>query len=101
MRLLYPVLWSRLGRQASQEQTVATAAALARRGVEVSLILPRGAADPPLDAEAVRAWFGVGGDFGLVQKPSRWAGENAVLSTLWMRQLLRDPAIAGADLLFS
>ena len=101
MRLAYPVLWSRLGREASQEQTVNTVAALARRGVEVSLILPRGPDDPPLDPEAVQAWFGVRGDFGLVQRPSRWAGENAVLSTLWMRQLLRDPLVAGADLLYS
>lgn len=101
LRLAYPVLWSRLGREASQEQTIGTAAALARQGVEVTLILPRGPADPPLDAEAVRGWFGVSGDFGLVQRPSRWAGEHAVRSTLWMRQLLRDPVIAGADLLYS
>lgn len=101
MRLVYPVLWSRLGRDASQEQTVNTLAALARRGVEATLILPRGRSDPPLDPAAVKAWFGVRGDFGLVQLPSRWAGENAVLSTLWMRQLLGDPAIAGADLLYS
>jgi glycosyltransferase involved in cell wall biosynthesis len=99
LRIAYPVLWSRLGREASQEQTVNTAAALARRGVELTLVLPRGAADPPLDAEAVRAWFGVRGDFGLVQRPSRWAGENAVRSTLWMRQLLSDPP--DADLLYS
>ena len=101
MRLAYPVLWSRLGREASQEQTVGTAAALARAGVEVTLILPRGPADPPLDSEAVRSWFGVGGDFGLVQRPSRWAGDHAVRSTLWMRQLLGGPGIAGADLLYS
>jgi glycosyltransferase involved in cell wall biosynthesis len=101
MRLAYPVLWSRLGREASQEQTVNTAAALARRGVEVSLILPRGASDPVLDAAAVRAWFGVRGDFALIQRPSRWTGENAFLSTLWMRQLLADPVLAGADLLYS
>ena len=101
MRLVYPVLWSRLGREASQEQTVSTVAALARQGVEATLVLPRGPADPPLDAEAVRSWFGVSGDFGLVQRPSRWAGENAVRSTLWMRQLLRDPMIGDADLLYS
>ena len=71
MRLAYPVLWSRLGREASQEQAVNTVAALARRGVEVTLILPRGKADLPLDADAVRAWFGVRGDFALVQRPSR------------------------------
>jgi glycosyltransferase involved in cell wall biosynthesis len=101
LRLAYPVLWSRLGREASQEQTVSTAAALARHGVELTLILPRGPADPPLDSDAVRKWFGVRGDFGLVQRPSRWAGEHAVRSTLWMRQLLRDAAIRGADLLYS
>lgn len=101
MRIAYPVLWSRLGRAASQEQTVSTVAALARRGLEVTLVLPRGPADPPLDAGAVRAQFGVRGDFALVQRPSRWAGENAVRSTLWMRQLLADDVLAGADLLYS
>jgi glycosyltransferase involved in cell wall biosynthesis len=101
MRLAYPVLWSRLGREASQEQTIGTVAALARRGVEATLILPRGPDDPPLRADEVRAWFGVQGDFGLVQKPSRWGGENAVRSTLWMRQLLRDLPVAGADLIYS
>lgn len=101
LRIAYPVLWSRLGRDASQEQTASTAAALARRGLEVTLILPRGPADPPLDARAVRARFGVGGDFALVQRPSRWAGENAVRSTLWIRQLLADDSLAGADLLYS
>jgi glycosyltransferase involved in cell wall biosynthesis len=101
VRLVYPVLWSRLGREASQEQTVNTAAALARRGLDVTLVLPRGASDPPLDAGALRAWFGVEGDFALVQRPSRWAGDNAVLSTLWMRQLLADPLLARADLLYS
>ena len=46
MRLAYPVLWPRLGRDASQEQSVKTAAALARQGVEVTLILPQGRRDP-------------------------------------------------------
>lgn len=101
MRLVYPVLWSRLGHEASQAQTVNTAAALARRGIEVTLVLPRRDGDPALDPEAVRAWFEVRGDFGLVQRPSRWAGENAVRSTLWMRQLLADPIVVGADLLYS
>jgi glycosyltransferase involved in cell wall biosynthesis len=101
MRMAYPVLWSRLGREASQEQSVSTVAALARRGVEVTLILPRGAGDPSLDAAAVRAWFRVRGDFGLVQRPSRWTGEDGVRSTLWMRQVLRDTAVAGAQLLYS
>ncbi len=101
MRLVYPVLWPRLGREASQEQSVATAAALARQGLEVTLVLPRGPADPPLDADEMRAWFAVRGDFHLVQRPSRWSGDDAVRSTLWMRRLLADPLVAGADLLYS
>ena len=101
MRLAYPVLWSRLGREASQEQSLSTIAALARRGVEATLILPRGESDPALDDAAVRAWFGVAGDFSLVQRPSRWGGENAVRSTLWMRQLLGDPLVRGFDLVYS
>lgn len=101
MRIAYPVLWSRLGREASQEQTVSTAAALARLGAEVTLVLPRGPADPALDADSVRAWFGVRGDLAVVQVPTRWTGDHAVRSTLWMRQLLGSGALAGADLLYS
>lgn len=101
MRLAYPVLWSRLGREASQAQTVSTLAALARRGIEATLILPRGPSDPPLDAQAVRAWFEVEGDFDLVQRASRWAGEALPRSVLWMRQLLRDRALLDSDLLYS
>ena len=32
MRILYPLLWSRPDRKACREQTMSTAAALARRG---------------------------------------------------------------------
>ena len=44
MRLIYPLMWSRPDRKACREQSVNTAAALARRGVEVTLLMPRGAA---------------------------------------------------------
>ncbi|HYE26984.1 MAG TPA: glycosyltransferase family 4 protein [Allosphingosinicella sp.] len=101
MRIVYPVLWSRLGREASQEQTVNTVGALARLGLAVTLVLPRGRTDPPLDSAMVRDWFGVRGDFRLVQLASRWAGEHSVRSTLWMRQLLGDAAMPEADLLYS
>ncbi|MFL6844455.1 MAG: glycosyltransferase family 4 protein [Allosphingosinicella sp.] len=101
MRIAYPVLWSRLGRDAGQEQTVSTVAALARAGVEITLLVPRALEDPALSEEAVRDWFSVRGDFGLVQRPSRWAGENVVRTTLWMRQATADPLLAGFDLLYS
>jgi glycosyltransferase involved in cell wall biosynthesis len=101
MRLLYPLLWSRPDRKACREQSVNTAAALARRGVEVTLLLPRAANDPLLSADELRAYFAVGGDFRVVQRPSRWAGEALGRTLLWLRQVFRDPALAGADLVYS
>lgn len=101
MRLTYPVLWSRLGRDASQEQSVKTAAALARHGVEVTLILPRGRRDPPLGAQDLRSWFGVGGDFRVSQVASPWTGPHLVSSCLWLLQLFRSTRPASADLLYS
>jgi glycosyltransferase involved in cell wall biosynthesis len=101
MRLAYPVLWPRLGRDASQEQSVKTAAALARQGVEVTLILPRGRRDPALGAQDVRAWFGVEGEFQVLQVPTRWSGPNLVSSCFWLLQLFRSRRLRSADLLYS
>jgi len=78
-----------------------TVAALARRGVEVTLLMPRGEGDPPLSAAALRDWFGVEGDFCLVQRESRWAGEALVRTLFWLKQLFRDPETGQADLLYS
>ena len=101
MRLLYPLMWSRPDRKACREQSVNTAAALARRGVEVTLLLPRGAGDPALTAADLRAWFGVEGDVRVVQRESRWAGEALVRTLFWLRQVFRDPEIDGSDLLYA
>ena len=101
LRIVYPLLWSRPDRKACREQSVNTAAALARRGAEVTLLMPRGRDDPALTAADLRAWFGVYGDFRLVQRPSRWAGEKLFKTLFWLRQVWRDPALAGADLLYS
>jgi glycosyltransferase involved in cell wall biosynthesis len=101
VRLLYPLHWSRLGRRADQEQSVATAAALARRGAEVTLLMPRGRDDPRLDEDELRAWFGVDGPLRLVQRPSAHAGPSLVRTALWLRQVFADPELAAADLLYS
>jgi glycosyltransferase involved in cell wall biosynthesis len=101
MRLVYPLLWSRPDRKADRAQSVSTAAALARRGVEVTLLLPRGRGDPALSAGDLRAWFAVEGDFKVVQRPSRWAGEALPRSLMWLGQLFRDPELARADLFYS
>jgi glycosyltransferase involved in cell wall biosynthesis len=101
MRLIYPLLWARPDRKACREQSVNTAAALARHGADVTLLLPRRRQDPPLTAADLRDYFAVKGDFSVIQRPSPWVGDNVVSSTLWMRQLFRDPDLAGFDLIFS
>jgi starch synthase len=101
MHLVYPLMWSRPDRKACREQSVNTAAALARRGVDVTLLMPRGPGDPALTPADLCAFFGVEGDFRLVQRPSRWAGEALVRTLMWLRQVYLDPALAGADLLYS
>ena len=101
MRILYPLSWSRLGRQACRAQSVATAAALACRGHEVTLLMPKAASDPALTTEDLRAWFAVDGDFRLVQRPSRWAGERLHRSLLWLRQAFDHAEASGADLIYS
>ena len=101
MRLLYPLMWARPDRKACREQTMGTVAALARRGVEVTLLMPRGPDDPVLTAEALADYFAVEGPFRLVQRESRWAGEALIRTLFWLRQVFRDPEIAQADLLYS
>jgi glycosyltransferase involved in cell wall biosynthesis len=101
MRLIYPLMWARPDRKADREQSVNTAAALARRGVAVTLLMPRGRGDPLVRADDLRAYFAVEGDFQLVQRPSRWAGEALAPSLMWLRQVFRDPLLAEADLLYS
>ena len=101
MRLLYPLLWAALDREACREQSIRTVAALARRGHEVTLLMPRRAADPALSVADLHAWFGVAGDFRLVQRPSRWVGPGLGTSLMWLRQVRGDPELRGAELLFS
>ncbi len=101
MRIAYPVFWSRLGRQASWEQAANTAAALARLGHEVTMLMPRGRDDLLLSAGDLREHFQLSGDLRLVQRDSRWKGERLWPSLMWLRQAFRDPEIARADLLYS
>jgi glycosyltransferase involved in cell wall biosynthesis len=101
MRLLYPLMWARPDRKACREQTMATVAALARRGVAVTLLMPRGPDDPALTAAALADHYAVEGEFRLVQRESRWAGEALVRTLFWLRQVFRDPETEQADLLYS
>jgi len=80
---------------------MATAAALARRGHELVILMPRGAGDPALSAADLRTYFQLEGDFALLQRPSRWAGEALVRTLMWLRQVFRDPETLAAELLYS
>jgi glycosyltransferase involved in cell wall biosynthesis len=101
VKIIYPLLWSSLGRQACREQTLNTVGALARRGHEVTLLMPRKQGDPQLEAADLRAYFDVVGDFRLVQRHASAAGEKLIPSLRWLRQALRDPETRGADVLYS
>jgi len=101
VRIVYPLFWSKLGRQASWDQAASTVAALARRGHEITVLMPRGADDAALTAADLRAWFEVEGDFQVVQLPSRWAGERLHRTLLWLRQVFAEPATRAADVLYS
>lgn len=101
VRIIYPTLWSTLGRQASRDQTVSTVAALARRGHEVTLLMPRRMGEAELTTGELRHYFHVEGDFRLVQRDARRFGDPIVPSLLWLRQVFCDPELRGADLLYS
>jgi glycosyltransferase involved in cell wall biosynthesis len=101
VRLTYALLWSRLGRQADRAQSIETAGALARRGIDVTLLMPQGPGDPPLAAADLRAWFAVQGDFRLVQKPVRLVGEKVLPSALWLRRAMASAEAAAGDLFYS
>lgn len=101
MRIVYPLLWSRPNRRACSEQSMNTIAALARSGHEMTLLMPRGAGDPELTTGDLRAYFDIEAEFRVVQRASSWAGESLGRSLMWLRQVRRDPALRGADLLYS
>lgn len=101
MRIVYPLLWSRPNRRACSEQSMNTIAALARQGHDMTLLMPRGASDPEVTADDLRAYFDVEGEFRVVQRPSRWTGESLARSLMWLRQVRREPVLRGADLLYS
>jgi glycosyltransferase involved in cell wall biosynthesis len=94
-------MWAAPNRQADREQSVQTAAALARAGNEVTLLLPRRADDQTVTAADLASFFAVDAPFSVVQRASRWVGEQVVPSSLWLRQVHADPLTRAADVLFS
>lgn len=101
LRIIYPLMWSRLGRKACQEQSINTAAALARLGHQITLLMPKRRNDPVLDAARIREYFQVEGDIKVLQRPARWVGDNAVIGTFLLRQVFHDPQVRASDLILS
>ena len=101
MRIIYPLLWSTPGREACREQTMKTVAALARRGQEVTLLMPKRSRDPALTSDELADYFAVEDGFRLVQRPSRWVGEGLLTSLMWIFQVVRDSELRDADLVYS
>lgn len=101
MKLVYPMLWSRPSHEADREQAVNTAAALARHGHEVTVMLPKLPGDAALNSAALREYFDVSGDLGVVQVPVRWAGTPAIPSLWWVRKLLCTEKVRQAEVLFT
>ena len=70
--------------------------------MDVTLLMPQRAGRSRAErGRRCAIYFEVEGDFRLIQRPSRWAGEALARTLLWLRQAFRDPALAGADLLYS
>ncbi len=98
MRLTYVLGWSRLKREAGQEQTVATAAALARAGAEVTLLMPQGPRDPPVSIEDLREYHRVDGDIRIERRPFAWPDTGLVPSFAWLRRAAGHLRTIGSDL---
>src|ERR1043165_4934581 len=79
--------------ETDSEQAVQTIAALARQGARVRLVLPCKAGAPP-DADAIRAYYGVTGDFA-VEGVAQPFVQQAESRKLWHALFAR--AAAGDD----
>lgn len=101
MRLIYPLLWSRPGREADREQAVNTAAALSRHGMDVTLLLPREPHDPALTPRDICRYFDVVGDLRIVQRPMRHVSPRLVPSMRWLRQVFADAELRAGGVLYT
>ena len=89
-------------RETDSEQAVKTVAALARRGVEVTLVLPRGPGGEGADVDALRDYYQVEGDFRLEHLPSplaRWQDPRKLDHA--RRALRSSRAAAAADVIYT
>jgi glycosyltransferase involved in cell wall biosynthesis len=100
MRILYSYDTPMPDTGADTEQVVNTVAALARRGAAMELLLP-GPESGPGDAQALRDYYHVEGDFAVHRL--RWRGHGLRAVEKWSHALRApsDPRARGQDLVYT
>ncbi|HMV33654.1 MAG TPA: hypothetical protein PKA50_16160, partial [Gemmatimonadales bacterium] len=85
---------------ADTEQVVNTVAALARRGIAMSLLVP-GPTSGPADPAPLREYYQVTGDFALHHLALRWRGLRGPEKWSHARRAAQHPAARAADLVYT
>lgn len=88
------------GTGADTEQVVNTVAALSRQGLSLSLLLP-GARSGPGDAEALRRYYQVRGEFRVELLRYRYHGLRGLEKWSHALRAARHPLVAAADLVYT
>ena len=86
--------------ETDSEQALRTVAALARRGVRVTLVLPHPPGRPPT-ADALRRHYSVEGDFEVAPIPTPLAGQDTVRKWSHALRALRSSAARDADVVYT
>lgn len=99
LNIAYPLAWHRPDTRACREQTVNTAAALAKLGHAVTLFAPTPLGARAASAIEVAEHFRVAPDFDVVPVESRWGGDSLIGGVAWLHQLFRSGRLDGFDML--
>ena len=100
MKILYVFDTALPNTGADTEQVVNTLSALARQGHRVELLMP-GPGTGPGDAEAIRAYYQVHGDFAVHLLKWRYHGIRALEKWSHALRAPRHTAVAAADLIYT
>src|SRR5688500_4461992 len=97
MRFVYGYDQALPTRGADSEQVLNNVAALSRAGAHIDLLVP---ARGPVDAAALKAHYGVTGDFAI--EGVSWGGGGAVLrKAAHALRVVRDPRARAADAVYT
>jgi glycosyltransferase involved in cell wall biosynthesis len=101
LRLLYT--WDRhLPTTATDaEQATSTISALARRGVEVTLLLPRASAQPGMSTEQICAHYKVSGGFRVEHVPVPWVEQLLVRKAFFTAHVLTRAKLPEHDVVYT